>query len=129
MGNLRGKPGDSLVIEPEGERRGLWIDFATAESGDVLVLGTAVRGFVIPRDFEEPLDDLTDWLAVPRPTVAASGRSQVAYDELGPHSPRWDYLSVDGKLLPCVYSYDMPQGKQYRPWDVKSRTMLSLIHI
>ena len=38
IGNLQGEPGDSLVVELEGPKRGVWIDFATGESGDVLAL-------------------------------------------------------------------------------------------
>jgi hypothetical protein len=38
VGNLQGEPGDSLVIELAGEKGGVWIDFATGESGDVLTL-------------------------------------------------------------------------------------------
>jgi hypothetical protein len=36
VGNLQGDPGDSLVIELDGPKRGVRIDFATGESGDVL---------------------------------------------------------------------------------------------
>ena len=38
VGNVQGDAGDSLVIELEGPKRGVWIDFATGESGDVLAL-------------------------------------------------------------------------------------------
>lgn len=68
VGNVQGDAGDSLVIELEGPKRGVWIDFATGESGDVLALWAAVRGFAVPRDFGELLDDVGDW-----PTVTADG--------------------------------------------------------
>jgi 5S rRNA maturation endonuclease (ribonuclease M5) len=123
VGNLQGDPGDSLVIELEGAKRGIWIDFATGESGDVLALWAAVRGFSLPRDFGDLLDDVGNWLAVPRPITASNVKPGIAQDDLDQHSAKWDYLSADGELLACVYRYDTPNGKQYRPWDVKTRSM------
>lgn len=121
VGNVQGDAGDSLVIELEGPKRGVWIDFATGESGDVLALWAAVRGFAMPRDFGELLDDVGDWLVVPTSYIPAPVKPSAAYDVLGPHSAKWDYRSADGELLACVYRYDTPEGKQYRPWDVRTR--------
>lgn len=121
VGNVQGDAGDSLVIELEGPKRGVWIDFATGESGDVLALWAAVRGFAMPRDFGELLDDVGDWLVVPMSFVPVSTKPAAAHDTLGPHTAKWDYLSADGELLACVYRYDTSEGKQYRPWDVGSR--------
>ena len=121
VGNVQGDAGDSLVIELEGPKRGVWIDFATGESGDVLALWAAVRGFAVPRDFGELLDDVGDWLVVMTSFIPAPAKSSAAHDTLGPHTAKWDYHSTDGKLLACVYRYDTPEGKQYRPWDVSSR--------
>lgn len=120
IGNLQGAPGDSLVVELEGAKRGVWIDFATGEAGDVLALWAAVRGFAQRSAFGELLDDICTWLAVPRvPTIPA--KSGVALDVLGAPSAKWDYLSADGQLLACVYRYDTPGGKEYRPWDARAR--------
>ena len=66
IGNLQGEPGDSLVVELEGPKRGVWIDFATGESGDVLALWASTRGYCLPADFSELLEDAGDWLMVPR---------------------------------------------------------------
>lgn len=123
IGNLQGEPGNSLVVELHGPKRGMWIDFATGECGDALALWAAVRGFDPQNDFNALLEDLGQWLAVPHPSVAvdASQRSSVALDDLGPATARWNYLSADGQLLACVYRYDPPSGKQYRPWDAQAR--------
>lgn len=121
VGNVQGDGGDSLVIELEGPKRGVWIDFATGESGDVLALWAAVRGFALPRDFGELLDDVGDWLVVPSSFIPAPAKPSAAHDTLGPHTAKWDYRSADGELLACVYRYDTPELKQYRPWDVASR--------
>jgi hypothetical protein len=117
VGNVQGDAGDSLVIELEGPKRGVWIDFATGESGDVLALWAATRGFAVPRDFGELLDDVGDWLVVPSSFIPVQVKSSAAHDTLGPHTAKWDFRSADGELLACVYRYDTPEGKQYRPWD------------
>ena len=123
VGNLQGDPGDSLVIELDGSKRGLWIDFATGESGDVLALWASVRGYRLPGDFSSLLEDAGDWLIVPRIAPPPVARSASIHDDLGPYTGKWDYLSADGQLLACVYRYETPTGKQYRPWDARTRTM------
>ncbi|MCH2259077.1 MAG: hypothetical protein MK088_20930, partial [Alteromonas sp.] len=42
-------------------------------------------------------------------------------DELGPPTGQWQYTDRDGNLIACVYRYDTPSGKQFRPWDAKAR--------
>ncbi|MBK7898539.1 MAG: AAA family ATPase [Betaproteobacteria bacterium] len=123
IGNLQGEPGDSLVVELEGPKRGVWIDFATGESGDVLALWASTRGYCLPNDFSELLEDAGDWLMVPRIAAAPVLHTSRAYDELGPYTGKWDYLAADGSLLACVYRHDTSSGKQYRPWDVRARAM------
>lgn len=120
VGNLQGAPGDSLVVELEGDKRGVWIDFATGESGDVLALWAGARRYTLPADFGEVLEEVADWLggvyalATPVMRMASS-------DDLGPYTAKWDYHSADGQLIACVYRYDPPSGKAYRPWDVRAR--------
>ncbi|MHA6862064.1 AAA family ATPase [Ralstonia pseudosolanacearum] len=123
VGNVQGEPGGSLVVELEGQKRGIWIDFATGESGDVLTLWASARGFVLPGDFSQMLEDIGTWLAVPRVVCAPVTRCSIAFDDLGPPTGKWDYLDVDGRLLACVYRYNTPGGKQYRPWDARARAM------
>jgi len=123
IGNLQGAPGDSLVIELEGPKRGLWIDFETGESGDVLALWACVRGYTLPAEFGDLLDDAGDWLVLPRIAPPPVARSAMPYDDLGPHTGKWDYFGTDGQLLACVYRYDTSTGKQYRPWDARARAM------
>ena len=121
VGNVQGEAGDSLVVELAGPRRGLWIDFATGESGDVLALWAAVRGFLIPQDLGALLDDIGRWLAVPSP-VAPLPAADNTREALGSPSAQWDYLSPEGVLLARVLRFDLPSGKQYRPWDPASGT-------
>ncbi|MBF0311750.1 MAG: AAA family ATPase, partial [Magnetococcales bacterium] len=48
-------------------------------------------------------------------------RKPARVDELGPHTGKWDYHDRDGNLVACVYRYDPPSGKEFRPWDVRTR--------
>ncbi len=59
-GNIAGEPGTSLHVTLTGRWRGGWRDWASDESGDVLDLVQAVRGFAT-RD--EAVDWAIDWLA------------------------------------------------------------------
>lgn len=122
VGNLQGDPGDSLVVELEGEKRGVWIDFATGESGDVLALWASARRYTLPADFAEVLEDAIHWLGGTY-TLATPALRVEASDDLGPHTAKWDYHDASGELIACVYRYDPPDGKQYRPWDVRTRSM------
>ncbi len=123
VGNVRGDPGDSLAVDLEGDKRGLWLDFATGEAGDALALWASARGFVLPQQFDALLEDIGHWLVVPRVAKAIPPPSSTAHDDLGPATAKWNYHDASGKLLACVYRYDPPGGKQYRPWDVKARAM------
>lgn len=123
VGNLQGDAGDSLVVDLDGAKRGLWLDFATGESGDALALWAAVCGFILPQQFDALLEDIGHWLIVPRVAVPITLPSSAPRDDLGPATAKWNYHDANGKLLACVYRYDPPGGKQYRPWDVASRSM------
>lgn len=121
IGDLSGVPGKSLVVELQGERRGLWMDFATGESGDLIDLWAAVHHLSVQSDFRRPVEGIADWLALPVARESVLETSEVALDTLGRHTAKWDYFSVDGKLLACVYRYDMSEGKEYRPWNPATR--------
>lgn len=43
-GSVAGEPGSSLSVRITGAKKGVWSDFATGESGDLLDLWVAVRG-------------------------------------------------------------------------------------
>lgn len=122
VGNVQGDAGDSLVVDLDGAKRGLWLDFATGESGDALALWAAVCGFILPQQFDALLEDIGQWLVVPRVAVPITVPSS-AHDDLGPATAKWNYHDANGKLLACVYRYDLPGGKQYRPWHAASRSM------
>lgn len=123
VGDVAGTVGDSLEVELAGDKAGLWKDHASGEGGDVFDLIAAHHGLDARGDFAKVLDqaDALLGLAPQLPAPSKSKRSEPAMDDLGPHTARWDYLTPEGELIGCVYRYDPPDGKQYRPWDAKRR--------
>lgn len=123
VGDVDGNPGKSLVVELDGPRRGLWKDFATDDGGDVIDLWARSQGRFARHDFPRIVNDIRQWLGVAPPTTVPARRDsrRVPIDELGPYTAKWDYVTAEGELIACVYRYDPPTGKEYRPWDVRAR--------
>jgi hypothetical protein len=133
VGDLSGARGDSLRVELRGSKRGVWIDHATGECGDVLDLWSHARRFDIHLEFAEMLADIAAWLQVPTEYAstamashhadakAAPAHREPPLDTLGMHTAKWDYRDTNGRLIACVYRYDTPEGKTYRPWDARRR--------
>lgn len=46
-GGLSGEPGESLGVHLAGDKAGVWADFATGESGDLIGLWMAVKGLTL----------------------------------------------------------------------------------
>ena len=119
VGDVRGSKGDSLVVELSGAKIGMWHDFATGDGGDILSLWGAVLGLDPRTRFPEIVSSVHEWLGGP---VRPMSKVKVEESEdLGPHTAKWDYLDARGDLIACVYRYDTPEGKEFRPWDVKAR--------
>ncbi len=134
VGDLDGNPGKSLVIELDGQRAGMWIDFATGEGGDIFEVWARVMHMDAQRDFPQVMESVAQWLGdVQGGTHVGSECSPASatipdikkapVDELGPATAKWDYRDADGRLIACVYRYDGAGGKEFRPWDVRSRAM------
>ncbi len=127
VGDVDGNAGKSLVVELDGPRRGLWKDFSTDEGGDVIDLWARSQGRSARHDFPRLAAEIRQWLGIVSHSHSHSQsvvRQPVrtnAVDELGPYTAKWDYLTPDGQLIACVYRYDPPSGKEYRPWDVRAR--------
>jgi putative DNA primase/helicase len=124
VGDVQGNKGESLTVELTGNKAGMWHDFATKEGGDIISLWAVATGHEGRSSFPALLDDIRQWLGEPRkesPHVQSEITAPV--DELGPVMAKWDYHGGDGTLLACVYRYDPPGGKQFRPWDVLARKM------
>ena len=123
VGDIDGAPGKSLVVELDGPRRGLWKDFADDDGGDLIAAWAKSRGLSTQQDFPRIADEIRQWLGFAPPVDHGARRDMrtVPMDELGPYTAKWDYVGLDGELIACVYRYDPPLGKEFRPWDVRAR--------
>jgi hypothetical protein len=123
VGDIDGAPGKSLVVELDGPRRGLWKDFADDDGGDLIAAWAKSRGLSTQHDFPRIADEIRQWLGFAPPVDHGVRRDMrtVPMDELGPYTAKWDYVGLDGELIACVYRYDPPSGKEFRPWDVRAR--------
>lgn len=117
IGNAHGDKGDSLHVELQGAKAGLWQDFAAGHGGDIFDLWAAREGLDTKKDFKTVVESVTQWLGVGHITQRQQ-KNGPPIDELGAHTHKWDYTDGTGKLIACVYRYDPPGGKQFRPWDV-----------
>jgi hypothetical protein len=99
VGNLQGDPGDSLIIELVGPKRGLWIDFDTGESGDVLALWACGRGDTLPGDGPRLQAGPVAERAGRSGRQRAGGVRHRAPGALGCRAARWR-LSVPGFPVP-----------------------------
>ena len=119
IGDVQGNRGESMVLELNGTKAGLWHDFATGGGGDILALWAAVKGIDAKTRFPDLMQDVRGWLGVPQREQAETSRPpQKVRKDQGPVTGRWDYLSATGELLCTVYRFDPPgQRKVYQPWD------------
>lgn len=69
VGSLSGEPGKSLKVCIEGEKAGVWCDFASGDTGDLLGLWIKVKGLTLPQAMRDaadfvgvrlPVDDLPE---------------------------------------------------------------------
>lgn len=122
IGDLSGNSGKSLVVELEGEKAGLWHDFNSGESGDILDAWAFHERLDCQSQFPELLEKVASWLgSTGSCSLAPTTKTSAPIDELGPVTAKWDYLDRTGKLIACVYRYDPSDGKEFRPWDVIAR--------
>ena len=121
-GDAEGTPGTSFKLCLEGEKRGLWHDFATGDSGDVLNLWCRSRGMGIA----EALTDASSWLGVSRtPFGATSSRhspaKKVMVRATAPDGREGEDLFVyrDALGTPVIYVKRIDQrdgSKTFRQW-------------
>lgn len=124
IGDVFGNSGDSMVVELNSDRAGMWYDHATGEGGDIFDLWGRVRGFDTRLQFPQLIEDVGGWLGVSTPIQKTSTPKpkKPPMDDLGPPTGKWNYHDKDGSLLACIYRYDPPgKKKEFRPWNVKTR--------
>lgn len=122
VGNIQGDAGESLKVELNGPRVGMWQDFSTNEGGDIFDLWANVRGLDAKNDFPRLIEEIQNWLGLYAPFQNTQNnlvKKTPANDDLGEPTAKWDYTDKDGKVTANVFRYD-PKGKakQFRPYDV-----------
>lgn len=120
VGDVSGAAGDSLEVVLAGDKAGLWTDRATGRGGDLFDLIAAHYGLDAHSDFAAVLEQARALLGR-APKARVRGKPEPLLDDLGPPTAKWDYLDANGHLVACVYRYDPPSGKEYRPWDPRRR--------
>ena len=116
VGNVQGDKGDSLVVEMNGTKAGLWHDFATGAGGDILDLWAVVKGFDRQTQFPALLQDIQTHLGAgidTRPYKPPSSEPQGQSRKLGKPTAKWDYTDAHGNIIASVYRYDS-DGRQHR---------------
>ena len=74
VGDVDGNAGKSLVVELEGDRRGLWKDFASDEGGDIIDLWARSHGLSARHDFPRLASEIRQWLGVAAPAQTVARR-------------------------------------------------------
>ena len=101
-GDTTGGNGKSLGVHLSGEKAGVWCDFATGETGDLLDLWCSARGITLPA----ALTEAKAYLGVKAPNYEAHKPKAYARPKkpsckkLQPESPVFRYLTETRKLTP-----------------------------
>lgn len=115
VGDVWGNRGKSLRVELSGSKAGLWNDFATGDSGDIIDLWAAVHGKNARTEFSEVMASISEWLGKQHTREKKSIKDLEQYMTCS-----WNYYDENNQVIVIVYRYDPPEGKkEYRPFDVK----------
>ncbi len=115
VGDVWGNRGKSLRVELSGSKAGLWNDFATGDSGDIIDLWAAVHGKNARTEFSEVMASTGEWLGKQHTREKKSIKDLEQYLTCS-----WNYYDENNQVIVIVYRYDPPEGKkEYRPFDVK----------
>ncbi len=111
VGNVQGDKGKSLVVELSGNEAGLWHDFATGEGGDIIDLWAGVNRKSTRIEFHEVMASIAEWFGK-KHTRKYKNLEQFL-------TCSWNYYDENNQVIVIVNRYDLPGGKEYRPFDVK----------
>lgn len=124
IGSVEGEAGESLSVELQGEKAGLWHDFATGEGGDIFDLWKAARGL---SSFRETLKDAGEYSGATAntPRRTPKRKSPKGGEAWGAPTCVYRYTDPQGKLIAEIERYDWEKDgeakKTFRPWDVARR--------
>lgn len=124
IGSVEGEAGESLSVELQGEKAGLWHDFATGEGGDIFDLWKAARGL---SSFRETLKDAGEYSGATANTPRRTPRrkSPKGGEAWGAPTHVYRYTDPQGGIIAEIERYDWEKDgeakKTFRPWDVARR--------
>lgn len=125
IGSVSGEEGESLSVELNGPKAGLWHDFATADGGDIFDLWQEARG--LP-SFRETLKDAGEFAGATAntPRRTPKRKNPKGGEAWGFPTATYRYTDASGSLLAEVERFDWEKNgeaqKTFRPWDVATRS-------
>lgn len=99
VGSVGGEPGESLGVHMVGDKKGVWADFSTGDSGDMIGLWMAVKGLSLRDACKEAMDYLgirEDRVDPPRRSFSKPTRDGIS--KLSDEHRAW--LEGDRKISP-----------------------------
>lgn len=124
IGSIQGEAGESLSVELQGDKAGLWHDFATGEGGDIFDLWKAARGL---HSFRETVKDAGEYSGATAntPRRTPKRKNPKGGEAWGAPTCVYRYTDPQGKLIAEIERYDWEKDgeakKTFRPWDVARR--------
>jgi len=124
IGSINGEEGESLSVELNGQKAGLWHDFATGEGGDIFDLWKTARGCA---SFRETLKDAGEYSGATAntPRRTPKRKNPKGGEAWGAPSQVYRYTDPAGKIIAEIERYDWEKDgerrKTFRPWDVAQR--------
>ena len=124
IGSVEGEEGESLSVELQGDKAGLWHDFATGDGGDIFDLWKAARGCA---SFRETLKDASEYTgaAINTPRRTPTRKQPKGGEAWGAPSAVYRYEDANGSIVAEIERYDWEKDseakKTFRPWDVATR--------
>ena len=123
VGDIDGTEGESLKVELQAPKAGMWQDFATNEGGDIFELWSKVRNIDAKSDFPRLIEEIKNWLGVYTPfqtpikSIDSPANKNATNDNLSKPSAEWSYTDIHGKIIAKKLRYDVNGEKNYLPWD------------
>jgi RecA-family ATPase len=124
IGSVEGEAGESLSVELQGNKAGLWHDFATGDGGDIFDLWKSARGCA---SFRETLKDAAEYTGatINTPRRTPTRKQPKGGEAWGIPSAVYKYQDANGSLIAEIERYDWDKDgeakKTFRPWDVARR--------
>ncbi|MBI2790894.1 MAG: toprim domain-containing protein [Gammaproteobacteria bacterium] len=95
IGSINCEAGDSLKVCLQGDKKGVWCDFATGESGDLINLWCLCRNKTI----SEAISEVKQWLGIPSTIFEPQRRSQFVRPEIKNEVPIQQASSICNYLM------------------------------